>query len=260
MFEQSFLVFETMDALPYLQKIQLLHDKIENAEAYPFNLPLIRNFESLTFHPNVTFIVGENGSGKSTLIEAIAILMKLNPEGGSKNFRFSNYESHSALHKCLRPSKSFVLPKDAYFLRAESFYNVATEIEKLDSEPGFGPPVKTYYGGKSLHDQSHGESFWSLLNHRLNGNGLYIFDEPEAALSPTRQMAALTRIHELVNEKSQFIIATHSPILLAYPNALIYEIKDGYLCQADYEETEHYRVTSSFLNRYKQQLDVLLSE
>jgi predicted ATPase len=246
--------------MPYLQKITLLREKIEDAEAHPFNLPLIKNFDDLAFHPQVTFIIGENGSGKSTLIEAIAILMRLNPEGGSRNFNFSSHASHSPLHQYLRPSKSFKVPKDAYFLRAESFYNVATEIENLDSDPAGGPSIKSYYGGQSLHHQSHGESFWSLFNHRLGGNGFYIFDEPESALSPTRQMAAIARIHELVNKNSQFIIATHSPILLAYPNAIIYEIRHGYLYPTPYEETEHYCVTKSFLDRYQQQLDVLMSD
>jgi predicted ATPase len=248
-----------MQALPYLKQIRILREKIEDQDIYPFNLPVIRNFESLDFHPSVTFIIGENGAGKSTLIEAIALLMDLNAEGGSKNFKFSSYESYSTLYKCLRPSRGISRPKDSYFLRAESFYNVATEIEKLDQGPG-GPPIKESYGGKSLHNQSHGESFWSLLNHRLRGKGFYIFDEPESALSPARQLAALARIHDLVQMDSQFIIATHSPILLAYPDAVIYEIKDGSLYKTDYEQTEHYQITHAFLNNYDTYLKILMED
>ena len=236
----------------YLEKIRLLHEKIESHDEYPFNLPVVQNFEELKFHPHVTFIIGENGSGKSTLIEAIAILMKLNAEGGNKNHRFSTASTHSDFYKYLRPSRGVSLPKDSFFLRAESFYNVASAID------GYGSI--NAYGGKSLHDQSHGESFWSLITYKFRGNGFYVLDEPEAALSPIRQMAMLTRMHELVSQNSQFIIATHSPILLAYPNSKIYEIRDGYLCEAYYEETEHYRVTKDFLNMYKKHLDILLSD
>ncbi len=225
---------------------------MDEFDAFPHNLPIIKNLKEINFHSDVTFLVGENGSGKSTLIEAIAVLMKLNPEGGSRNFNFSTFSSHSNLHEHLEAVRSYALPRDSFFLRAESFYNVASNIEKI------GDRIQSSYGGKSLHEQSHGESFWSLLNKRLFGKGLYIFDEPESALSPMRQMSALARIHDLVKKESQFIIATHSPILLAYPNANIYEIKGSNLELVKYEETSHYQVYKDFLNRYEKQVKILL--
>jgi predicted ATPase len=242
----------SMGPRPYLRSVELIHEKISHKEEYPFCLPIVKNFERLDFHPDVTFLIGENGSGKSTLIEAIAILMGFNPEGGSKHFGFSTEDSHSHLHQFLRPSKSYKMPKDGFFLRAESFYNAATYIDQV-------APLAAY-GGVSMHAQSHGESFWSLITNRFRGKGLYILDEPEAALSPTRQMAMLARMHQLVQQESQFIIATHSPILLAYPNAKIYEISDGFLCERLYEETEHYQVTLKFLSTYKKQLNILLAD
>jgi predicted ATPase len=214
---------------------------------YPFTIPVIRNFKQIKFQKPVTFIVGENGTGKSTLIEAFAVCYGFNPEGGSKNFNFSTMSSHSKFHEFLKITKTPNYAKDGYFLRAESYYNVASEIERLDEEGG-GTPVKTYYGGKSLHDQSHGESFWALLKYRLGGNGLYFFDEPEAALSPTRLLELLVRIDELVKNNSQFIISTHSPILMAYPNAEIFEINDGKLLKTRFEETEHYKITKYFMD------------
>lgn len=235
----------------YLLNAKLLREKVPSFEHYPFNLDVVRNFDSLEFHPKVTFIIGENGSGKSTLLEAIATAWGFNPEGGTKNFNFSTRPSHSNLHEYFRLAKSFKKAKDGFFLRAESFYNVASNIDQLDEEPGFGPPIKNSYGRKSLHHQSHGESFFSLMTHRFGGKGLYILDEPEAALSPTRQMAMLSRIHQLVEQESQFIIATHSPIILAYPQARIYELTNGKLNVCKYENTEHFLVTKKFLNDYE---------
>jgi predicted ATPase len=192
------------------------------------------------------------------LLEAIAVVAGFNPEGGSRNFAFSTRASHSDLHRYLRLSRGYKRPKDGYFLRAESFYNVASEIERLDEDPLGGPPIKSYYGGQSLHAQSHGESFMALLNKRLKGPGLYIFDEPEAALSPSRQMAALVRIHELVKKGAQFIIATHSPILMAYPNAQIFLLGGDTIRAVGYGETEHFTVTREFLNNHERVLRALL--
>ena len=228
-------------------------------DRYPFNLPVVRNLDELTFHPKVTFLVGENGSGKSTLIEALALAWGFNAEGGGRNFSFGTRASHSDLHRHIRPVRSTKRARDGYFLRAESYFNVATQIEKLDEEPG-GPPIIDSYGGRSLHEQSHGESFMALLDNRFGGQGLYVLDEPEAALSPNRQLSFLARLHELVGRKSQFIIATHSPIILGYPDAWIYQTTAKGLERVEYEDTDHFQVTRSFLNRRQTFLDVLLSD
>jgi predicted ATPase len=222
-----------------------------DADAYPFCLPVVRHTDELEFHPKVTFLVGENGSGKSTLIEALAIAWGFNAEGGSKDFNFQTRPSHSPLHRFVRPVRSIKRAKDGFFLRAESHFNVASEIDALD--------VAGAYGGRSLHAQSHGESFFALLDHRFRGQGLYILDEPEAALSPSRQLTFLSRLHELVQDRSQFIIATHSPIILAYPDAWIYRTGHNGLERVDYEDTDHFQITRNFLNRRHTFLDILLS-
>jgi predicted ATPase len=250
---------KAIDASHYLLEMQLLREKIPSFDEYPFSLPVIRNLEKLAFYPAVTFIIGENGTGKSTLLEAIATAWGFNPEGGSKNFRFSTRKTHSNLNDYIRLSKSYRKARDGFFLRAESFYNVASNIDELDEDPDFGPPIKNSYGGLSLHNQSHGESFFSLFMHRFSGNGLYILDEPEAALSPTRQLAILRKIHELVENNSQFIIATHSPIILAYPNSKIYEISDGKIQYVEYMKTDNYLVTKGFINKHETILKELLS-
>jgi len=242
----------------FLIRATLLRDKVPSFREYPFNIPAIRDFHELDFTQPVTFFIGENGSGKSTLLEAIAVRSGLNPEGGSRNFNFATRASHSPLMEYLRLTRSPRRMRDAYFLRAESYFNVATQIERLDDEPG-GLPIISYYGGRSLHEQSHGESFFALFMNRLGGDGFYILDEPEAALSPTRQLAFLSRLHELVRAGSQFLIATHSPILMAYPDAAIYLLDNGAPNLIAYRETEHYRVTRNFLTRTGQMLDILLN-
>jgi predicted ATPase len=219
---------------------------------YPFNLPVVRNLDELVFHPKVTFIVGENGSGKSTLIEALAVAWGFNSEGGSKNFNFATRPSHSELHRFVRPVRSIKRAKDGFFLRAESYFNVGTQIENLG--------VTGSYGGVSPHEQSHGESIFALLEHRFRGKGLYILDEPEAALSPNRQLSFLSRMQGLVCDTSQFIIATHSPIILGYPDAWIYAATSSGLERIAYEDTDHFQITRSFLNRRETFLDILLSE
>src|SRR5476651_1321998 len=178
-------------------RVTLLRDKVESFDRYPFALPAIRTLDFLDLHPKITFLVGENGSGKSTLLEAMAVALGFNPEGGSRNFNFGTRESHSELHGFLRIAKGYRRHRDGFFLRAESWFNLATEIEKLDAEPDPSPPIITYFGNRSLHEQSHGESFMALLKHRLHGDGLYLLDEPEAALSPARQIEAMSRLHEL---------------------------------------------------------------
>jgi predicted ATPase len=247
-----------LDAQHYWLAARLERREGWDPKSYPFNLPVVRNLHELEFHPKVTFVVGENGSGKSTLIEALAIAWGFNPEGGSKNFNFGTRSSHSELHRFVRPVRSLVRAKDGFFLRAESYFNVASQIERLDEEPGAGPRVIDSYGGRSLHEQSHGESFFALLEHRFRGQGLYILDEPEAALSPSRQLSFLSRMHELVCDRSQFVIATHSPILLGYPDAWIYQATDSGLDRVDYEDTDHFQITRGFLNRRETFLKVLL--
>ncbi|KQZ43489.1 AAA family ATPase [Duganella sp. Root1480D1] len=235
-----------MISYQFLTDVQLRPDQTPDFSAYPFCLPAVRHLGRLEFDPAVTFIVGENGSGKSTLLEGLAVALGFNAEGGSKNFNFSSRASHSCLHEYLRVARGARKPRDGYFLRAESYFNVATEIERLDEGPG-GPPVIDSYGGVSLHEQSHGESFLALLEKRFGGKGLYILDEPEAALSPQRQLRALRRIHELVQEGSQFVIATHSPILMAYPDASIFVCTPDGIRQRAYEDTEHYEVMYDFM-------------
>ncbi|MVU81802.1 AAA family ATPase [Nocardia sp. ET3-3] len=242
----------------YVRRAVLDRRSVPSFDEYPFSLPVVSGLSELELHPRVTFLVGENGSGKSTLLEAIATNWGFNPEGGTKNFNFSTRGSHSALHDHLRLVKSTDKPRDGFFLRAESFFNVATNIEEMDRAPSFGPPVINSYGGVSLHEQSHGESFFALMMHRFGGHGFYVLDEPEAALSPSRQLAMIARMHELVRARSQFLIATHSPILMSYPDAWIYQIgPDGYEL-VEYEDTEHYRITRAFLDNPGRYLDELL--
>ncbi|WP_235527362.1 AAA family ATPase [Pedobacter sp. Leaf41] len=217
-------------------------EKKDGASHYPFNIPSLQNLESLEFHPAVTFFTGDNGVGKSTLIEAIAVNLGFNAEGGSKNFNFSTKETHSDLHSRMKITKSFKQVKDGFFLRSESFYNLATVIDSYDRA------LLNSYGGVSLHEQSHGESFWAIFKNRFKGNGLYILDEPESALSATRQLAMLSQLDSLVQRQSQFIIVTHSPLLLSFPNAVIYEISEDGLNKVAYKETEVYRVYKSFLD------------
>ena len=203
----------------FIRSIKLNPEK-NGLEPYVARLAILRDMENLEIAKPVTFFAGENGTGKSTLLEAIAVGYGFNPEGGTRNFNFASRETHSNLNEYITIVKGIRRPKDGFFLRAESFYNVASEIDRLDQE-GFVPLIDSY-GGRSLHEQSHGESFMSLILNRFRGDGIYILDEPEAALSPSRQLALLCRIHQLVKDGSQFIIATHSPILMAYPEADIY--------------------------------------
>ena len=230
----------------YLKGIRLNEEMDINKKVYPFNIPALKNFKELDFDSPVTILVGENGMGKSTLIEAIAVSMGLNPEGGSSGFHFSTKASHSSLFEYLITVRGAVRNRDGFFLRAESFYNVITNMETLND--GSSPPIEMSYGGIPLHEVSHGEGFMNVLIHRCHGNSFFVFDEPEAALSPLSQLKMLVRIRQLVEEDSQLIISTHSPILMAYPGAAIYELTAQGISKTKYYETEHYRIMKYFFD------------
>ena len=236
----------------------------ENPKGYLNNLPVINFLKAkreIEFNKPITFFVGENGTGKSTLLEAIAIAYGFNAEGGTKNFRFSTVNTHSELFKHITLVKNGInKATDGFFLRAESLYNVASYIDKIDKEPSFSPPVIESYGGVSLHNQSHGESFLSIVQNRFSGNGVYILDEPEAALSPMRLLTLMAEINELTKRNSQFIIATHSPILMAMPNSEILEFTEKGVNIVPYKETEHYTVTKAFLENPERMLKYLLND
>ncbi len=238
-----------MEDKPYLRYVRIEWDQVEDEGVYPYNLSAVKNIENIQFKTPVTFVIGENGAGKSTVLEAIAAGMRLNPEGGNMNTKFSTSSTHSSLYKNLRCVKGYKRPKDWYFLRAESFYNVASYLDDVGTR-GYGT------GTGSIHRLSHGESFMAVLQNKLRGNGFYMFDEPEAALSPQRQLSALIHFDRLAKD-SQLIIATHSPILMAYPNATIYYIHQNGIEEVSYKDTEHYKVTKSFLNKTDLMIDEL---
>ena len=238
----------------FLKKVTLLNEKIPTRDHYPFSIPSIASLNEIKLDSNVTFFVGENGSGKSTLLEALADKCGFNTAGGGRNNSYDVYETDSELTEYLRLSW---MPKvmNGFFLRAESFYHFATHIDEVDDN-GFKD-----YGGKSLLQQSHGESFLSLFLNRFNGEAIYLLDEPEAALSPARQLTLLKIIHDLESQgDSQFIIATHSPILLGYPEADIFSFDNGEISKINYEETDHYNITKYFLENRKRFLHELFKE
>lgn len=229
-----------------IQEMHIDWSKIDK-HSYLRKIPAIRNLKELEFKKNITFFVGENGSGKSTILEAVAVAYGFNPEGGTINYSFSTYEDVSELHNAVSLTKGIRNPKFGYFFRAESFFNVSTKAEEYEST----------YNGKPLHAQSHGESFLSFFEE-YNGKGLYIMDEPEAALSPQRQISLLIHIAKMAGEGSQFIIVTHSPILLGIPDADIISFDDGNIHRCTYEETESYQVTKMFLMHREKMLEGLL--
>ena len=236
-----------LTAKPYLRSVQIDPQADIDLDRYPFTIPAVRDLGVLEPHPDVTFFVGENGAGKSTVLEAIAVALGLPAEGGTKNVHRQQQEV-SPLHRLLRVAKGWRWPRNSYFLRAESLFNVFTYLDEL-------PPG----GGPSLHLRSHGEAFMDVMLG-FRGDGLYLLDEPEAALSPNRQLAALAVIDRLVKEGAQFIIATHSPILLAYPRAKILSFDGTGIAEISYEDTEHYAVTRDFLNHYPRRLEQLLDD
>ena len=244
----------------YLQRV-LLAEEIPAGD-YVGDLPVVRSLGAsggLAFQRPVTIFVGENGVGKSTLIEAIAIRMGFNPEGGTVNFDFSTRASHSDLADYLRVLKGARRRRDGFFLRAESFYNVASNIDELDAAAG-GPRVIDSYGGVSLHEQSHGESFMALVENRFGGKGLYILDEPEAALSPMRVMRLMCRMMELVDDGSQFVVSTHSPMIMALPGADVIQIDEAGFSRVDYRETQHYQLTRRFLEDPERMLGYMFAD
>lgn len=252
-----------MEFARYISEISF--DNNLDKRSYLNALPMIQYLakeKQLTFSSNVTFFVGENGTGKSTLLEAIAVAYGFNAEGGSRNFSFSTNPTHSELCEHISIAKRGYA-RDGFFLRAESLYNVATNIEQMDAEEYefVQPPmVIDGYGGLSLHDQSHGESFLSIVQNRFFGNGLYILDEPEAALSPMRLLTLLVEMDALVKKDSQFIVATHSPILMAFPSAQILEFSQDGIRPVRYQDTEHFQITKRFLEDPDMMLHRLLEE
>lgn len=237
---------------PYIKNVNFLNGAAINFDAYPYTIPAVRDLEQLDFHADVTFLVGENGAGKSTVLEAIALALGFNAEGGTKHARHVTVDATATLYQNLKLIKSYKTPREGFFLRAESFYNLATYLDEIGAS-------YEYYGG-SLHGQSHGESFMALFEHKFHGKGLYLLDEPEAALSPNRLFTMLRYIHDLVQDDSQFIIATHSPILLAYPNAKIYLFDASGITETRYEDTEHFALTRDFLNHYPERIRRLLAD
>jgi len=237
-----------MNNFLYIKSVELV--KEPERDEYLLDLPIVKYLKrnKIEFEKPVTFIVGENGSGKSTLIEAIAVAYGFNAEGGSKSFTFETNNTVSELSRCIRLGKSGMFG-DGFFLRAESFYNVATYADKVGA---------TRFGDKSLHAQSHGESFLSTVQNRFTEKGVYLLDEPEAALSPMRIMTLLVEINRLVSLGAQFILSTHSPILMAYPDADILQLSPDGIEHVKYTETEHYIVTKEFLNHTDRMLDILL--
>jgi predicted ATPase len=227
-----------------LKTIAILRERVKNQDEYPFNVPVIRSLTELRLKSRVCFFVGENGTGKSTLLEAIASNYGFGPEGGNRNFSNDSSESNHSVEPLARTLRlSFDNRTGAgFFLRAESFFNIASRIDALG--------VSNPYDGRSLHSRSHGESFLALLEAKFRRNGLFLLDEPEAALSPQRQLAFLVLMHDVVHEykNAQFIISSHSPILLGYPEAQILCFDGPRIEETEYEQLASMQMVRRFLN------------
>jgi predicted ATPase len=247
-----------------LKRLTLLRERVKDWQAYPFSVPTIGNLEEVIFGSRVCFFAGENGTGKSTLLEAIAAHYGFGPEGGNRNFKNDTTDSNHSIDPLVKALRlSFDRRTGAgFFLRAESFFNTASHIDALDKEPGAGPLITAFYGGRSLHTRSHGETFFTLLDLKFRRNGLFLLDEPEAALSPQRQLSFLVLIHDVLRrfKDAQFIISTHSPILLAYPTAQILSFDEENVHEINYEQTGSFQVAHRFLNHREQFLEELFAD
>lgn len=235
---------------PFIRGVRLAET---DTQRYPYSIAAVRDFESVDFSQPVTFFVGENGTGKSTLVESVAVAAGFNAEGGTKNYNFKSLDTTSSLSEQITLIRGSRREKYGYFLRAESFYTAANYAE--NGTVGIYGTESILFRGKHIHEQSHGEAFFSIISDFRPG--LFIFDEPESALSPQRQLALLVAMHDLVKQGSQFIIATHSPILLAYPGATIYQLSTSDIGEVKYDDIEHVTVTRDFLKdptRYVQRL------
>ena len=224
----------------FIQQIRLKSDRVA--------ADFLRGLFPLQFNNRITVFIGENGSGKSTLLEALAIKLGCNPEGGGKNFNFSTENTHSKLHETLMLSKGYRREKDVFFYRAETFYNLNTAIRKLDAEGSFDPEIKTYYGGVDMHCMSHGEAMEALFQNRFKAQGLYVLDEPEASLSPLRQLVFINRVKELSRKGAQFVIATHSPLIMSIPGCDLRQISEGRSEPITPADTDAYAVYKAVLN------------
>ena len=250
-----------------LKKITLLRERVEDWNTYPFSVPAIASLPEIEINSRIVFFAGENGSGKSTLLEAIAGHYGFGPEGGNRNLQHDTTEHNHSTDSLIRALRlSFDKRTGAgFFLRAESFFNTATNIDKLDDpleNDGMGPPILPSYGGQSLHTRSHGETFFTLLEHKFTRNGLFLLDEPEAALAPQRQLSFLILLHDTLSrfKDTQFIISTHSPVLLGYPGAQILSFDDGHLHPISYEDTAPMQIVRRFLNNREAFLDELFHD
>jgi len=235
-----------------LKTISLLKDRVKDWDRYPFCVPAIRQLEKLELRSRICFFAGENGSGKSTLLEAIAVHYGFGREGGTRNFLNDSTDSNHSIDPLVKALRmSFDVRTGAgFFLRAESFFNTVSYMDALDKEPSGGPPLSSFYGGRSLHTRSHGETFFTVLKLKCQRDGLFLLDEPEAALSPQRQLAFLVLLHDVLRKRrnAQFIISSHSPILLGYPEAQIVSFDDGHLREIQYEETAPMQIVRRFVN------------
>lgn len=223
-------------------------------DSYIRAIPALAGLQTLSFRHNATFLVGENATGKSTLLEAVALAYGFNPEGGTLNYRFSTWEAPAPLGEALRLVKGYRRAPVGYFFRAESFFNLASKAVEYDQERG-----RPSYGARDLHSQSHGESFLSFFQ-TFDGPGLYLMDEPEAALSPQRQLTLLLQMARMAAGDAQFIVATHSPILLGLPGADILSFDGGEIHPVTWQETDSYRVMEMFVNHRESLLEKLLKE